>query len=139
MLLLCCQLMVNLFGSYLIVARKHWKVKRKSCIGTRLIIHTCQMNRLMMMLKHHFIESINHNGGLKVDYNHLLLWLTRYSYSTALNSLIKKVDDRMKKNEVQGAKRGGFLRYERQLSTPLLNGPPENGPSWAIQVTSRKY
>ena len=45
----------------------------------------------------------------------------------------------MKKNEVQGAKRGGFLRYERQLSAPLLNGPPENGPSLAIQVTSLKY
>ena len=51
----------------------------------------------------------------------------------ALAGLISKLEERIKKIEhFPGAKRVGFVRHKRVLSTAYLSTPPPNAPSWAI-------
>ena len=51
----------------------------------------------------------------------------------ALNTLIAKLENRIKKSEVSGAKRTGFLRYERK-NAEFFHCDPPDGPSWAMKI-----
>ena len=49
----------------------------------------------------------------------------------ALDSLVAKLDKRLKKKESQGSnQKFGFLRYTRTKSSPYASDPPLNAPSW---------
>ena len=61
----------------------------------------------------------------------VLIFNTLISF-TALNSLIKKLDNRIKQNEVKRAKRTGFPCQKRQISNFNSRKPPKEGPSWEI-------
>ena len=52
---------------------------------------------------------------------------------TALNNLIKRLDNRIQSNDI-GMKRSGFVRFERKVSDSSTSEPPNKAPLWAIST-----
>ena len=100
-------------------------------IGTKLTTDLCQMNLQRMKEAQLTIKFIVLVGGLIVS----LFCYVRGNCFVALNTLIAKLEDRIKKSEVKGAKRTGFLRYERK-NAEFSHCDPPDGPLWAIALSN---
>ena len=92
-----------------------------------------------MMKMAHIIKSINQRGDQKVNYCNNNNYYHPIAYTilfVALNALIRKLDERVKKSESVSSRRMGFLRHGRRLSEPCYSTAPSEAPSWAVQSKS---
>lgn len=123
--------------SFIIDAEKLLKERKKISTGIKLITISCPMSHLMKRMAQFILKFINLIGDLKVQYIFARLYIALFLH-VALNNLIKKLDERSKRNETSGTKRMGFLRHERRIITDSsFSGiPPIDSPSWAIATCS---